>query len=55
MILHGTGVRGWVEVNAFTQLNLSIKSNLPPPFCAGALAERDELCLCASVEGKGAG
>ena len=47
MLLHGTGVRGGLRVNAFRQLHLNIKSNLPPPFCSGAFAERDELCQCA--------
>jgi len=41
-------------VNAFRQLHLNIKSNLPSPFCSGAFAERDELCQCAPGEGKGA-
>ena len=41
-------------MNAFRQLHLNIKSNLPPPFCSGAVAERDELCQCAPGEGKGA-
>ena len=54
MLLHGTGVRGGLRVNAFRQLHLNIKSNLPPPFCSGAFAERDELCQCAPGEGKGA-
>ena len=39
MLLHGTGVRGGLGVNAFRQLHLNIKSNLPPPFCSGAFAE----------------
>ena len=47
-------VRGGLGVNAFRQLHLNIKSNLPPPFCSGAVAERDELCQCAPGEGKGA-
>ena len=42
-------------MNAFKQLHLNIKSNLPSPFGAGARAEPDELYLCAGVEGKGAG
>ena len=42
-------------MNAFKQLHLNIKSNLPPPFWSSALAEPDELYLCAGVEGKGAG
>ena len=54
MLLHGTGVRGGLGVNAFRQLHLNIKSNLPPPFCSSALAEHDELCQCAPGEGKGA-
>ena len=54
MLLHGTGVRGGLGVNAFRQLHLNIKSNLPSPFCSGAFAERDELCQCAPGEGKGA-
>ena len=37
-------------MNAFKQMDLNIKSNMPPPFCAGALAEHDELCLCAGEE-----
>ena len=48
------GVRGGLRVNAFRQLHLNIKSNLPSPFCSGAFAERDELCQCAPGEGKGA-
>jgi hypothetical protein len=48
------GVRGGLRVNAFRQLHLKIKSNLPSPFCSGAFAERDELCQCAPGEGKGA-
>ena len=47
-------VRGRLGVNAFRQLHLNIKSNLPPPFCSGAVAERDELCQCAPGEVKGA-
>ena len=42
-------------MNAFKQLHLNIKSNLPSPFGSGAFAEPDELYLCAGVEGKGAG
>ena len=42
-------------MNAFKQLHLNIKSNLPSPFGPGARAEPDELYLCAGVEGKGAG
>ena len=42
-------------MNAFKQLHLNIKSNLPPPFGTGAFAEPDELYLCAGGEGKGAG
>jgi len=53
-LLHGMGVRGGLGVNAFRQLHLNIKSNLPSPFCSSALAERDELCQCAPGEGKGA-
>jgi len=53
-LLHGMGVRGRLGVNAFRQLHLNIKSNLPPPFCSSAVAERDELCQCAPGEGKGA-
>ena len=51
-LLRGTAVRGGLGVNACKQMDLNIKSNMPPSFCAGALAERDELCLCAGVEGK---
>ena len=40
-------VRGGLGVNAFRQLHLNIKSNLPSPFCSGALADRDEHCQCA--------
>ena len=55
LLLRGTGVRSGLGVNAFKQLHLNIKSNLPPPFWSSALAEPDELYLCAGVEGKGAG
>ena len=49
------GCQGWTgRVNAFRQLHLNIKSNLPSPFCSSPLAERDELCQCAPGEGKGA-
>ena len=41
-------------MNAFRQLHLNIKSNLPSPFCSSPLAERDDLCQCAPGEGKGA-
>ena len=55
LLLRGTGVRSGLGVNAFKQLHLNIKSNLPPPFGTGAFAEPDELYLCAGGEGKGAG
>ena len=42
-------------MNAFKQLHLNIKSNLPPPFWPRRPAEPDELYLCAGGEGKGAG
>ncbi len=46
------GVRGGLGVNAFRQLHLNIKSNLPSPFCSSPLTERDDLCQCAPGEGK---
>ena len=55
LLLRGTGVRSGLGVNAFKQLHLNIKSNLPPPFWSRRPAEPDELYLCAGVEGKGAG
>ena len=45
LLLRGTGVRSGLGVNAFKQLHLNIKSNLPPPFGTGAFA--DEKCLHA--------
>ena len=51
-ILHGRGVRGGLGVNAFKQLGLNMKVNLTSPFCSSALAECDEVCLCAPGEGK---
>ena len=51
-LLHGTGVRGWVGVNAFTQLNLSIKSNLPPPSDRALSSGHHEVCLARAKAGK---
>jgi hypothetical protein len=36
------GVRGGLEVNAFRQLHLNIKSNLPSPFCSSPLRARSQ-------------
>jgi hypothetical protein len=48
LLLRGTGVRSGLGVNAFKQLHLNIKSNLPPPFWSSALAEPDELYQCVA-------